>query len=68
MPVKMKITYDNDTSEVVHLPVEVWQRGDTWNYAHGADKVIKSVVIDPDKLLPDVNTSNDLWPAAVKKD
>ncbi len=67
MPVKMKITYDDDTNELVHLPVEIWQRGDTWNYAHGADKVIKSVVIDPDQMLPDVNASNDAWPAVAKK-
>ena len=62
MPVKMEITYADDSSEVLTLPVEIWQRGDTWNYLHRSDKEIQSVELDPDKLLPDVNFSNDAWP------
>ncbi|MEH6682265.1 MAG: M1 family metallopeptidase [Sediminicola sp.] len=62
MPVKMKITYRDGTSEIVMLPVEIWQRGDTWSYLLVTDKIPASVDIDPDKILPDVNYSNDTWP------
>ncbi len=65
MPVLMEITFDDGTSERKMLPVEIWQRGDTWNYLLKTDKKVTSVVIDPDKLLPDVNLGNDSWPQNV---
>lgn len=62
MPVQLEVTFEDGTSELKMLPVEIWQRGDTWNYLLKTDKTVKSVVIDPDKLLPDVNLGNDSWP------
>lgn len=62
MPVQLEVTFEDGTSELKMLPVEIWQRGDTWNYLLKTDKTVKSVVIDPNKLLPDVNLGNDSWP------
>ncbi|MFC5624496.1 M1 family metallopeptidase [Algoriphagus winogradskyi] len=62
MPVLLEVTFEDGTTERKMLPVEIWQRGDTWNYLLKTDKKVKSVVIDPDKLLPDVNLGNDSWP------
>ncbi|HEY9183921.1 MAG TPA: M1 family metallopeptidase [Salegentibacter sp.] len=62
MPVLMEITYEDDSSEEIRLPVEIWQRGDTWNYLHRTEKNVKSIELDPNKLLPDINFSNDAWP------
>jgi hypothetical protein len=62
MPVLLEITYEDGSSERRMLPVEIWQRGDTWNYLLKTGKKVKSVVIDPDKLLPDVDLGNDSWP------
>ncbi len=63
MPVLMKINYDDQTSEEVKLPVEIWQRGSQWTYLHATNKDIDSIIIDPNKILPDINGSNDVWPA-----
>ncbi|WBL25170.1 M1 family metallopeptidase [Zunongwangia sp. HGR-M22] len=63
MPVKMKITYQDGSSEMLTLPVEIWQRGDSWSHLVDTDKAPKSIEIDPDKILPDVDYSNDSWPA-----
>ncbi|MDN3595376.1 M1 family metallopeptidase [Zunongwangia endophytica] len=63
MPVKMKITYQDESSEILTLPVEIWQRGDSWSHLVDTDKAPKSIEIDPDKILPDVDYSNDSWPA-----
>ena len=63
MPVKLKITYQDGSSEDLTLPVEIWQRGDTWSHLVETDKAPKSIEIDPDKILPDVDYSNDSWPA-----
>ncbi|WPR75678.1 M1 family metallopeptidase [Algoriphagus sp. NG3] len=68
MPVLLEIAYEDGTDERKMLPVEIWQRGDTWNYLLKTEKKVKSVVIDPDKLLPDVNLGNDSWPQALYDD
>jgi len=65
MPVLMEITFEDGSTERKMLPVEIWQRGDTWNYLLKTDKKVTAVVIDPDKLLPDVNLGNDSWPQNV---
>ena len=65
MPVLLEISYEDGSTERKMLPVEIWQRGDTWNHLIKTDKKIKSVVIDPDKILPDINLGNDNWPQAL---
>jgi hypothetical protein len=62
MPVEMEVTYKDGSTERLRLPVEIWQRGDSWNHLIKTEKEIKSVELDPDKILPDVNLSNDSWP------
>lgn len=65
MPVQLEVTYEDGTTDQKMLPVEIWQRGDTWNYLLKTDKKVKSVVLDPNKILPDVNLGNDSWPQNV---
>ncbi|QDH77925.1 M1 family metallopeptidase [Echinicola soli] len=65
MPVLVEVTFEDGTSERFKLPVEIWQRGDQWNHLYKTDKEVKSIVIDPDKVLPDVNIGNDKWPSAI---
>lgn len=62
MPVQMRVVFDDGSTEDMTLPVEIWQRGDQWNHFFRTDKTIKSVRIDPDMLIPDINGSNDTWP------
>lgn len=68
MPVQLKITYEDDSIEEKFLPVEIWQRGDSWNYLLKTDKKVKSVEIDPNKIIPDINSSNDIWPSNLYKE
>ncbi|NHE59848.1 M1 family metallopeptidase [Cyclobacterium plantarum] len=65
MPVKLELTYDDGSSETIMLPVEIWQRGDRWNYQHRSDKDLTAVEIDPEKILPDINIANDKWPSNI---
>ncbi|EAZ81163.1 M1 family metallopeptidase [Algoriphagus machipongonensis] len=65
MPVVYELTYDDNSTERFTLPVEIWQRGDTWNHLIKTDKKITGVVLDPDKILPDVNLGNDSWPQVI---
>jgi len=68
MPVEMQITYTDGSTELVRLPVEIWQRGDSWNHLVNSEKEVQSVEIDPEKVLPDVNFSNDSWPTSFYQD
>lgn len=65
MPVQMKISFEDGSTATLVMPVEIWYRGDTWSYYYRTNKVIKSVQIDPDGLIPDINGSNDIWPSGL---
>ncbi|MBK6264440.1 M1 family metallopeptidase [Marivirga sp. S37H4] len=65
MPVNMKVVYQDGTEEMINLPVEIWQRGNSWNHLITTAKEVKSITIDPKKIIPDVNTSNDSWPSTI---
>lgn len=64
MPVDIAITQEGGKVDTVHLPVEIWQRGGTWTFAHRADNNISKVEVNPAHELPDVNPANNIWTAA----
>ena len=68
MPVHMQITFEDGTTAMKSLPVEIWQRGNTWTHKFETEKDIKSIDIDPNKILMDINYSNDKWPIEIYKD
>lgn len=61
MPVVLKITQVNGKSETISLPVDIWQRGAVWTFKYPSTSAIKSIILDPDKQLPDVNRDNNVW-------
>lgn len=61
MPVTIDIKESNGKTTRVELPVEIWQRGNSWTFKHNSTSPIESIVIDPDGKLPDVNTKNNTW-------
>ncbi|WP_018611997.1 M1 family metallopeptidase [Segetibacter koreensis] len=61
MPLTVKITTVGGQAQVVKLPVEVWHHGGKWTFKVNTTEKITSVVIDPDKRLPDINEANNTW-------
>mgnify|MGYP003629967032 CR=1 FL=1 len=61
MPLKFEVTYEDGSTERKELPVEVWQRNNRWIYLLESDKKLKKVVIDPEKIMADIDGSNDVW-------
>lgn len=61
MPVQLQVTYTDNTTENIMLPVEIWQRGNSWDHLLKTTKQVQRVVLDPNKMLPDVNVLNDTW-------
>jgi hypothetical protein len=62
MPVKAKITEADGDTRLLSLPVEVWQRGNTYTMRLDTDSRIQTVELDPNNQLPDVASENDEWP------
>ncbi|GAA4436985.1 M1 family metallopeptidase [Ravibacter arvi] len=61
MPVTIEIEESDGKKTRVNLPVEVWQRGNRWSFKAGTRLPLKSVTVDPDKQLPDVDPRNNTW-------
>jgi aminopeptidase N len=61
LPVRIKITDTENNQKEIQLPVEVWQRGDTWTFPVELKSPPKEVVVDPYLALPDLDRSNNEW-------
>lgn len=62
MPVFLRVTYEDGSTEDITLPVEVWSSVDRWRAQIRTDgRKIKAVVVDPDNFLPDSDRSNNAW-------
>jgi len=61
MPVTVEVKESNGHTGRVNLPVEIWQRSGEWTFQYDSKSLIDSVIIDPDKMLPDINRENNIW-------
>lgn len=61
MPVTVSYTASGNEQKTVHLPVEIWQRGDTWTFRVPSTSKLQSVQLDPKSQLPDMNRKNNIW-------
>ena len=64
MPVIMDITTKSGKVTRQKLPVEIWQKNRDWAFKFNSTEEIKSIVLDPDHVFPDVNESNNIWSSA----
>jgi Peptidase family M1 domain len=61
MPVTVEVKEINGKKGRVKLPVEIWQRGGEWKFIYPSTRKIESVIIDPDRMLPDSDEGNNIW-------
>ncbi|RYY96300.1 MAG: M1 family peptidase [Chitinophagaceae bacterium] len=59
MPVIVQVKESNGKTQTIQLPVEVWQRGSSWTFRVPTTSKIEEVVLDPAKLLPDLDRTNN---------
>jgi len=64
MPAKIDIEEVSGKKTRVEFPVEIWQRGGSWTFRAATQQPIRSVTIDPDNKLPDINSENNVWKPA----
>ncbi|WP_320814964.1 M1 family metallopeptidase [Flavobacterium sp.] len=61
MPVVLEIETVSGVKSRVNLPVEIWQRNTSWSFSFNSTEELKTIVIDPDNVLPDFNDENNKW-------
>ena len=61
MPVELRVTYADGESEVVRLPVEMWNLGPSFTWNPPRDREVTAIEIDPRGVYPDVDRSNNVW-------
>ena len=60
MPLDIEIKYKHKRPEHIHLPIEIWQRGNVIEYHLYSKSRIDQIIIDPEHIYPDVNTDNNI--------
>lgn len=61
MPLYLQYETASGKTRTVKVPVEVWQNGNTWIEKLNTTEKLKSVIIDPEHVFPDVNANNNSW-------
>jgi hypothetical protein len=61
MPVELELGYEDGTTELIKLPVEIWYGGNRYVYEAKPGKTVVSARVNPDATLPDAVPANDSW-------
>ncbi|MGZ8392632.1 MAG: M1 family metallopeptidase [Gemmatimonadales bacterium] len=61
MPVELELSFEDSTTEVVKLPVEIWYGGERYVYEDRSGRPIARARVNPDGTLPDAIPANDTW-------
>jgi hypothetical protein len=61
MPVDMRLTFSDGTTDNVRLPVEAWYEGNRFLFVRQFPKEVVKVEIDPDRNFPDLRRENNVW-------
>jgi hypothetical protein len=61
MPTVLELTFSDGGTARVTIPVETWSLSDTYTYDVGGGRTVTAVRIDPAKVYPDTDTSNNTW-------
>jgi len=63
MPLILEFTYSDGTSEIKHIPAEVWRyNGEQITKVFVTEKEISKIQLDPYRELCDTDVSNNSWP------
>lgn len=63
MPIVLEWTFEDGTTEIERIPVEIWRKNENgFTKVFVKDKVVTGVVLDPYKETADIDESNNAWP------
>lgn len=61
MPLVVDITTKSGKVHRMRLPVEIWERNQSFSFKYPSTEEVIAVQIDPDKVFPDHNPDNNRW-------
>lgn len=61
MPVYVEVKTASGKVSRLQLPVEIWKRNTYWSFKVPSTEELVAVVLDPDHVLPDVDSNNNVW-------
>ncbi len=61
MPVTLSYETKSGIKGTIKLPVEVWNNTNVWKVKLPTTEELLKVVVDPEKVFPDMNFSNNTW-------
>src|SRR3989442_518228 len=61
LPVTLELRFADGTSETRDYPIELWNLGSKATARVGTAKPVVGVVVDPKRMYPDVNRTNNRW-------
>ena len=64
MPVHMRVDYEDGSSEMLQLPVEVWYQADRIVHTLPHRKKVTTVVLDPERRFPEIDREDNKWELA----
>ncbi|MBC8326514.1 MAG: M1 family metallopeptidase [Verrucomicrobia subdivision 3 bacterium] len=68
MPVVIKITYEDKSTEEIRLPAQIWRRNpETVSKMIVTDKKIAKIEIDPHRETADVDIENNYFPRRIRE-
>lgn len=64
MPLIIGFEYEDGSTEIVKVPVEIWLRNnEKITRLFATEKKVHRIVLDPQSMTADINTDNNVWPA-----
>jgi len=64
LPMPVRLTYADGTTEDRRVPVEAFFTSDTYRIVATSGKTLSRVTVDADRILPDIDRRNNTWSAA----
>jgi hypothetical protein len=61
MPVVLEIKTKSGAVSRKSLPVEIWQRNNSWSFKVDTNEELDMITLDPDNAFPDSNAANNVW-------
>lgn len=61
MPIILQVKDKNGKVGNIKVPVDVWMRNKSWTINYPTTVELLSAELDPEKVLPDVDVTNNTW-------
>ncbi|MBO9731567.1 MAG: M1 family metallopeptidase [Chitinophaga sp.] len=61
MPVNVQIREFNGNVHTLHFPAQIWQLGKMHTFRYESASPVTAVILDPQKMIPDTDRSNNEW-------